>query len=98
MSPRIQTSPENDDFKPSKWFRKLSQTEINRLELWRVFALDQGEIFPPALAADFLRMTPEGVRSAANRGWIRYIKLGKDRFYGKKSLENYKYSKSRKLP
>lgn len=82
----------------SPWFKKLTQSELDRLELWRVFTLQQGEILPPQLAADYLRMTPEGLRKAASRGWIRYIRLGRDRFYGKKSLENYKFTKSKKFP
>jgi len=98
MTPRKNKFFESDVFPPSPWFRKLTQSQLDRLELWRVFSLHQGEILPPQLAADFLRMTPEGLRKAAARGWIQYIRIGKNRFYGKKSLETYKFTKSRKFP
>ncbi len=89
---------DSDNFPPSPWFRKLTQSQLDRLELWRVFSLYQGEILPPQLAADYLRMTSEGLRKAAARGWIQFIRIGQNRFYGKKSLEVYKFTKSRKFP
>ncbi len=78
--------------------RELTKKELNRLELWRVFSLKENGILPPQLAADYLRMTLEGLRKAAARGWIPYIRVGRIRYYGKKSLENYKFTKSKKFP
>lgn len=85
--------------KPDVWKeKKLSQSQLDRLELWRVFSIRQDGCLPPQLAADFLRMSSEGVRKAAVRGWISYIKIGRNRYYGKKDLENYKFTISRKFP
>lgn len=98
MSNRPKNPVSASEKPPSVWFKKLTQSQLDRLELWRVFSLHQGEILPPQLAADYLRMTAEGLRKAAARGWLQYIRIGRNRFYGKKSLETYKFTKSKKFP
>jgi hypothetical protein len=78
--------------------RKSSAKQLERLELWRVFNLRQGGVLPAALACDFLRVSQSALTKAACRGWLSYVRIGRLRYYGKKDLENYRYSVSRKFP
>ena len=77
--------------------RKLSTKQLLELERWHNFLDRQGGCYPSRLAANRLRMTTEGVRKAAARGWILYVQVGNLRFYGKKDVENYRQMVSRKF-
>jgi hypothetical protein len=78
--------------------RKSSAKQLERLELWRVFNLRQGGVLPASLACDYLRISQSGLSKASLRGWICFVRIGRLRYYGKKDLENYRYSVSRKFP
>ena len=83
---------------PHNWSdRPLTQRELIRLDNWRRFTDQQGGVYPARLAADALRMTTQGVWKAAQRGWIAFVRDGRSLYYGKKDVENYRWSISRKF-
>jgi len=51
---------------------------------------------PSWLAAEYLRMTPQGVFQAAQRGWIAFFQHGRNRLYSRKDLVKYRWTVSRK--
>ena len=55
----------------------------------------QGAV-PSWLAAEYLRMTPQGVFQAAERGWIAYFQHGRNRLYSRADLVKYRWTVSRK--
>lgn len=62
-----------------------------------IFSDDQGGTYPPGLAAHFLRLSVQGLTSAANRGRIRFTTWRGVRHYGKKSVLEYRRYYSRKF-
>lgn len=61
------------------------------------FLESQGGAYPATLAAWFLRMSPQGVYNAADRGWITFFQVGRNRWYGKKDLVRYRWEVSKKF-
>jgi hypothetical protein len=51
---------------------------------------------PSWLAAEYLRMTPQGVFQAAERGWIAFFQHGRNRLYSRADLVKYRWTVSRK--
>lgn len=51
---------------------------------------------PGWLAAEYLKMTPQGLYQAAERGWIAYFQHGRNRIYSWKDVVSYRYQ-SRKF-
>lgn len=46
---------------------------------------------PGWLAADYLKMTPQGLYQAAERGWIAYFQHGRNRIYSWKDVVRYRH-------
>jgi len=42
-------------------------------------------------------MTVQGVHAAADRGWIKYFMVGRERFYSRRDVCNYRWTGSRKF-
>lgn len=47
---------------------------------------------PGWLAADYLKMSPQGVYQAAERGWIAYFQHGRNRIYSWKDIVQYRHT------
>ena len=69
--------------------RKLTSKERNQLQAWNRFCLDENGAMPSTLAAMQLRISSAGLYQAAERGWIKFFKVGRDRWYGRKSVSLY---------
>lgn len=75
----------------------LTERQLIRLHNWRLFSEMHGGIYTARIAADALRMTTQGVWKAAQRGWIAFTRDGRQLFYSKKDVENYRWTISRKF-
>ncbi len=69
--------------------RKLSPKERNQLLAWRNFTQDENGAMPATIAAMKLRMTTSGLYQAGERGWIKFFSVGRDRWYGEKTVSIY---------
>ncbi len=76
---------------------KISDKHLRQLAAWDLFLDKELGCLPSTLAALTLRMTTSGVYNAAQRGYIVFFQVGRDRWYGKKSVLQYKYAVSRKF-
>lgn len=56
----------------------------------------QGGIYPPAVACHVLDLSPSGLFSAAERGKLDFVVFQGRRFYGRKSVNDYRIWHSRK--
>lgn len=70
--------------------RELSSKERNQLQAWDRFVLEENGALPATIAAMKLGITTQGLYQAAERGWIKFFKIGRDRWYGRKSVNRYK--------
>ena len=50
---------------------------------------------PASIAAIKLRMSPQGVYQAAQRGWIDFFSVGRDRWYSRRDVIAYRYTVAR---
>jgi len=64
---------------------------------WDQFLSSEGGVYPPKLAAAFLKLTVQGVHAASDRGWIKYFRIGRERFYSAKDVRDYRWTGSRKF-
>ncbi len=46
---------------------------------------------PATIAAGWLRMTPQGLYQAAERGWIAYFQHGRNRIYSRRDVLRYRW-------
>lgn len=60
------------------------------LASWDRFCDREKGFFPPMIAGLYLGLTPQGLYAASDRGWLRYFKLGSERFYSFSDLLQYK--------
>lgn len=74
----------------------MSTKQVHNVARWEKFLELQEGCYPASLAATKLRMTPQGVYQASQRGWITYFQLGRSRLYGKKDVLEYRFKVSRK--
>jgi hypothetical protein len=72
----------------------VTQKQAIALDRWERFLIQEGGCYPASLAAVKLRMTPQGVYQASERGWINFFSNGRDRWYGMKSVIAYRFSRS----
>jgi hypothetical protein len=77
---------------------EVTQKQQAQLARWNRFLESEAGCYPASLAAICLRMTSQGVYQAAQRGWIVFFQVGRNRWYGKKSVHFYRDSVSRKFP
>jgi hypothetical protein len=61
------------------------------------FAMEQGGTYTAQMVAAFLKLTLQGVDYAARTGGIKFVNYGRNRFFGKKSVIDYRWSLSRKF-
>ncbi|MEO5917008.1 MAG: hypothetical protein ABIS50_22455 [Luteolibacter sp.] len=78
--------------------RKSTDKELRLLAAWNLFLEKENGCIPSTLAALTLRMTTSGVYNAAQRGYLVFFQVGRDRWYGMKSVLQYKHSVSRRFP
>ena len=74
-----------------------STKDYNQALAFACFSEDQGGVYPPSLAAHFLRMTSQGVWNASERGRLDFVTWKKTRYYGARSLRDYRQNHSRQF-
>jgi hypothetical protein len=62
------------------------------MQAFEMFCEKHLKAVPGWLAADYLRMTPQGVYQAAERGWIAYFQHGRNRIYSWKDIVQYRHT------
>jgi len=55
------------------------------------FIEKHGSAVPSWLAADYLKMSPQGLFQAAERGWIGYFQHGRNRLYSYRDVIRYRW-------
>jgi hypothetical protein len=83
------------DKQPSKESKRRRKME--ELLAFDRFAAEQGGTYTSQMVCAFLKLTIQGVDYAARTGGLKYVCFGRNRFYGKKSVQNYRWSLSRKF-
>jgi len=73
----------------------LSSKQRNMLQAWERFCEDETGAIPATMAAMKLGITTAAVYQAAERGWLKFFRVGRSRWYGRKSL--YRYIEKRRL-
>lgn len=61
------------------------------------FADEQNGTYTAQMVCAFLKLTLQGVDYAARTGGIKFVCYGRNRFFGKNSVQNYRWSLSRKF-
>lgn len=74
--------------------RLLTSKELNTLKAWDNFIYEENGALPATIAALKLGMTTSGLYQAGQRGWIKFFKVGRDRWYGRKTIYRYLEKKS----
>jgi hypothetical protein len=69
---------------------KLTSKQRNQVQAWDRFCLEENGAIPATIAAWKLGMSSAGLYQAAERGWIKFFKVGRDRWYGAKSISRYR--------
>ena len=75
----------------------MSKQQSNRMKVTSM--MDAFEKFcdkhlravPGWLAAEYLKMSPQGLYQASERGWIAYFQHGRNRIYSWKDIVNYRH-------
>jgi hypothetical protein len=75
----------------------VTQAQAHTLHAWELFLDQHGGCYPSSIAAIKLRMTPQGVYQASQRGWIAFFLIGRDRWYSRKDVVNYRWHASRRF-
>lgn len=70
--------------------RKITERERRQLARWESFLEQQLGAYPSTIAAIKLGMTTTGVYNAADRGWITFFQVGRDRWYGRRDVIKYR--------
>ena len=70
--------------------RELTSKERNQLQAWDRFCLEENGVMPSTIAAMKLGITSAGLYQASERGWIKFFKIGRDRWYGRKTVNRYR--------
>ncbi|MEY4569100.1 MAG: hypothetical protein RLZZ398_539 [Verrucomicrobiota bacterium] len=77
--------------------RKITDKQLRQLASWEKFLEVQLGTYPSTVAAIKLGMTTTGVYNAAERGHLTFFQIGRDRWYGRKDVIQYRWSVSRKF-
>ena len=77
--------------------RKISDAQLRHLAAWERFLEVQLGAYPSTIAAIKLGMTTAGVYNASQRGWLAFFQIGRDRWYGRKDVIQYRHCVSRKF-
>lgn len=76
---------------------QVTAKQEDTLARWERFLIQQQGCYPAAIAAIKLRMTPQAVYQAAQRGWITFFILGRNRMYGRKDVITYRWERARRF-
>jgi len=71
--------------------------KMDELMAFDRFAEEQGGTYTAQMACAFLKLTLQGVDYAARTGGLKFINFGRNRFFGRNSVMNYRWSLSRKF-
>lgn len=77
--------------------RKITDKQLRQLASWKKFLEVQLGTYPSTVAAIKLGMTTTGVYNAAERGHLTFFQIGRDRWYGRKDVIQYRWAVSRKF-
>ena len=80
--------------KSDKWEVKAKQLML--ADNYERFCEKHGGVYPASIAAIKLRMSPQGVYQAAQRGWLDFFSVGRDRWYSRKDVLAYRFTVSKK--
>lgn len=75
--------------------RQVSQKQAMELDRWERFLELHAGVYPATIAAVKLRMSPQGVYQAAQRGWIAFFSVGRTRWYSRKDVVAYRFTRAR---
>lgn len=73
---------------------KLDRDDYSTVSRWERFCERHGGAMPSLIAAKILRMTPQGVWQASQRGWIAYLDLGGKRYYSPADVRKYRWTRA----
>lgn len=76
---------------------KVTQKQAHELDRWERFLEVQRGCYPASIAATKLRISPQGVYQAAERGWITFFQVGRNRWYGRSDVIKYRWERSRRF-
>jgi len=68
-----------------------------QLAAWDRFLESHHGVYPASLAAAKLRMSPQGVFQASERGWIAFFSVGRNRWYSRRDVIRYRWNASRRF-
>ena len=77
--------------------RKGGDKGLRELAAYERFIEVQLGVYPATIAALKLGMTTSGVFNAAERGHLTFFQIGRNRWYGRKDVINYRHEVSRKF-
>ncbi len=77
--------------------RKITDKQLRHLASWEKFLELQLGTYPSTIAAIKLGMTTTGVYNAAERGHLTFFQVGRDRWYGRKDVIQYRWTVSRQF-
>lgn len=76
---------------------ELTQKQAHILAAFDRFLEQHQGCYPASIAALKLRMSPQGVYQASQRGWIAFFSVGRDRWYSRKDVISYRWNASRRF-
>lgn len=77
--------------------REITEKQLRELAAWERFIEVNLGAYPSTIAAIKLGMTTAGVYNAAQRGWIGFFQVGRDRWYSRRDVINYRHEVCRKF-
>jgi len=75
--------------------RKVTQKQAMQIASWERFLEVHQGCYPAQIAAAKLRMSPQGVYQASERGWIAFFSVGRNRWYSKRDVIRYRWEASK---
>lgn len=76
---------------------KVTPKQALAADRWERFLEVQLGAYPASIAATKLRMSPQGVYQASERGHIIFFQVGRVRWYGRRDVLFYKETRSRRF-
>jgi hypothetical protein len=74
----------------------MDRKTAEMLSKWDRFCEREKGFLPPKIASAYLGLTNQAIYAAADRGWLRYYKLGTERFYSKADCYRYREAGNRR--
>jgi hypothetical protein len=88
---------ERGRLRPTKGTSTEKRKASDFVSAWHRFLLNEGGAYPPKVAGARLKITIQAVYAAADKGWLRYFRIGRERFYSARDVHNYRWSGARKF-